>query len=109
VPFLAAEFAVDLGIAGTEQCVVDAGRRVLDEGQHRPPAARDEHGADPDAPAAVDRARVLHGEVLERPGGGERPGVQHLRAVRVDHLDQRARREPNGAALPRGYAFEGFL
>ena len=45
---------------------------------------------------------MLHGHELGEHAGGERPGVHHLRAVRVDDADRLAALEVGGLAAAGG-------
>jgi glyoxylase-like metal-dependent hydrolase (beta-lactamase superfamily II) len=102
VVLLRAELLVPIDVAGRDQGVVDARRRVLDQRDDRAAPVR-HHGVADDRRELVDGdAAVLHRHELLDVAGVERPVVDDLRAVRVDHLVALALADAQRQALARG-------
>jgi hypothetical protein len=96
-----AEQAVALLVAGRQQGVVHAVGRVLGQGQDRPAPVGDQAVPDLGSELKDGRPGVLHGHELAELGGVERPSVDDLLAVGVDHLDRLALGDPRGLAGAR--------
>ena len=97
-----AEQPIAVGIAGRVQGVVDPRCRILDDGQDRPPAVGQERLTDLGHHLVDGATRVLHGHVFAEVVGVERPGIDDLGAVGVDHLHELPAGEPVRLALAGG-------
>src|ERR1700682_3321768 len=97
------EQAVARGVAGGNERVVGAARRVLDEGQDGPSLVREERVAAGGPQLHEPRAAGLHRHPLRDVERAECPGVDYLRAVGIDDLDALAGGHPRRRAAPGGY------
>jgi hypothetical protein len=79
-----------------------AAARILGHGQDPAPSVGEKPVADLGPQMGQRGARVLHGHELGQHAGGERPGVDDLRAVRVDDADRLAAPEMGCLAATGG-------
>jgi len=95
----APQTAIAEEVAGGDQGVVDAGRRVLDQRQDRAAAVGEERVANTWRDASETGADVLPREEFGWVGGGEGPEVANLGAVGVEDGQALCGGEADGAPL----------